>query len=260
MSALMELTSVKNPRIISARELATRKGRWARRAFLCEGEHMVEEALVANSAAVREIFVDGEKAERFTPLLERAAEGTAVYAVPEYLLAAVSQVKTPQGIAAVVDLPAPATLEELGEKLVLLENVQDPGNVGTILRTLDAAGFHGCILTAGCADPFAPKTLRATMGSVFRVPMVFAEAAEAIACLKARNYAVLAAELGGEPFYERQALPQSLCLMIGNEGAGLSNEVCAEATHRFCLPMAGGAESLNAAVAAAIMMYDLKWR
>jgi len=181
-----------------------------------------------------------------------------VYAVPEHVLAAISQVKTPQGIAAVCDLPAQRALEEMGDKLILLENVQDPGNVGTVLRTLDAAGFDGCIFTHGCADPFGPKTLRATMGSVFRVPMsTVQDAPDTVRRLTQRGYAVIGAALDGEPFYERGPLPDKLCVLIGNEGQGLTAQTLATCTHRYRLPMRGGAESLNAAVAAAIFMYEL---
>ena len=178
--------------------------------------------------------------------------------MPAHVLAAISQVKTPQGVAAVCAMPPSLAPEALGERLILLENVQDPGNVGTVLRTLDAAGFDGCILTPGCADPFGPKALRATMGSVFRVPLCFVpDAAEAARALNARGYATLAAALDGGDFYRRPPLPARLCVLIGNEGAGLTRQAQDACTHRFRLPMRGGAESLNAAVAAAVMMYDL---
>ncbi|HPR79524.1 MAG TPA: RNA methyltransferase, partial [Candidatus Limiplasma sp.] len=148
-----------------------------------------------------------------------------------------------------------------GDKVILLENVQDPGNVGTILRTADASGFQTCILTPGCADPFSPKALRATMGSVFRVPCVQSDdAAQTVLTLKTAGYAVLASVLDGEDFYNRPKLPQKVCVIIGNEGAGITPQTVAEATHRFRLPMRGGAESLNAAVAAAILMYEIAMR
>ena len=257
---MQEIVSVKNPHIANARKLLSRKGREEQRAFFCEGEHMVQEALAVCPEAVQILFVEAGKQEKYAPLLARAGE-VPRFAVPERVMETLSQVKAPQGIAAVVALPEPRPLSALGGRLLLLENVQDPGNVGTMLRTLDAAGFQGAIFTPGCADPFAPKTLRATMGSVFRVPMAFArDPGAALQALQAGGYALVAAELSGEPFYERGPLPQRLCLMIGNEGAGLSPESCLAATHRYRLPMAGGAESLNAAVAAAVMMYDLRYR
>ncbi|NCB06336.1 MAG: RNA methyltransferase, partial [Clostridia bacterium] len=177
--------------------------------------------------------------------------------VPAHVLETVSQVKTPQGIAVVSKIPAAAPLTLLGSRLLLLENVQDPGNVGTILRALDAAGFDGCILTPGCADPYSPKVLRATMGSVLRVPICFTEnVLETLLELKESGYQTIASTLDGDPFYQRCATPEKLCLVIGNEGAGIALQTQAACSMRLKLPMRGGAESLNAAVAAAIMMYD----
>jgi RNA methyltransferase, TrmH family len=252
------ITSTKNPLIQTAKGLQTKAARDASGLFLCEGEHMVAEALRAAPASVTALFVDDTQANRYGALLQAAPAAAAQYAVPPYVLAALSQVKTPQGIAAMVRKPPLAALDALGLRIVLLENVQDPGNVGTILRTADAAGFSGCILTEGCADAFAPKTLRATMGSVFRVPMfIAADTAGAIRALAASGYAVVASALDGEDFYARQNLPASVCLLVGNEGAGLSAEVKALATHRYRLPMRGGAESLNAAIAAAVFMYEI---
>jgi len=130
--------------------------------------------------------------------------------------------------------------------------------VGTIIRTADAAGMDGVILSADCADLFSPKVLRSTMGSIFR--MSFAFPADLPACLRdlrVRGFSVLSSQLDGDPFYERTAVADAFVLVIGNEGNGISDAVKAEATHRLRLPMRGGAESLNAAVAAGIMMYDL---
>ena len=255
---MRELSSLKNPVVQSARTLQTARGRAEQSSFLLDGEHMVAEALSACPERVSALFVDADKLDGYAALLARAKAQTAVYSVPEHVLAAISQVKTPQGIAAVCGLPAPSAPEMLGNRLMLLENVQDPGNVGTILRTLDAAGFDGCILTPGCADAYAPKTLRATMGSVFRVPMAFAgDAAQAVAGLNLRGYATIGAVLDGEPFYGRGPLPEKLCVLIGNEGAGLTEQALAACPHRYRLPMRGGAESLNAAIAAGVFMYEL---
>jgi len=250
------ITSLKNPAVQEARALSSAKERSRQGAFLLDGEHMVGEALHMCPEAVKAVFVDEKRAESYSALLALAQH--EVYAVPEHVLASISQVKTPQGIAAVCGLPRARALSEMGSKLILLENVQDPGNVGTVLRTLDAAGFDGCILTPGCADPFGPKTIRATMGSLFRVPMCSAaDSVSAVRELAANGYAVIGAALDGEPFYERGTLPEKLCVLIGNEGQGLTREVLSACTHRYRLPMRGGAESLNAAVAAAIFMYEL---
>lgn len=251
------VSSLKNPVVQAARALRDARERARQGAFLLDGEHMVSEALSMCPDRVSALFVDEARLEAYAGMAVLAPQADC-YAVPAHVLAAISQVKTPQGIAAVCAMPPSPAPEEMGERLILLENVQDPGNVGTVLRTLDAAGFDGCILTPGCADPFGPKALRATMGSVFRVPLCSArDAAETVRLLNARGYATLAAVLDGEDFYRRAPLPRRLCVLIGNEGAGLTKQAQSACTHRFRLPMRGGAESLNAAVAAAVMMYDL---
>ena len=220
--------------------------------FVCDSPKLLEEALLWQGAVHTVISTDS------IPLPTLPA-GVRHVRVPADVMRAVSPAQTPQGALAVCGIPE-RTLPEIldGRRYVVLDGVQDPGNVGTVLRTLDAAGFDGCILTPGCADPFGPKALRATMGSVFRVPVCSVwNTVETVQALNARGYATLAAALDGENFYRRAPLPARLCVLIGNEGAGLTKQAQDACTHRFRLPMRGGAESLNAAVAAAAMMYDL---
>lgn len=253
---MQHITSTRNPLVQEARSLQLKSAREASGLFLCDGEHMVGEAIRFAPEEVRTVFVQEDRAESYVGLLNGLA--AAVCVVPEHVMAAISHVKTPQGIAATVRLLKPAGEETLGQRLIMLENVQDPGNVGTILRTADAAGFDGCILTPGCADLYAPKTLRATMGSVFRVRVAqVADAAQAVRRLNEQGYATLAAVLDGTDFYAREHLPEELCVIIGNEGAGITPETARAATFRMRLPMRGGAESLNAAIAAAVMMYEI---
>ena len=251
------ITSNRNPAVLAARALQTREGRESAGQFLCEGEHLVGEAIRHDAGRIRALFVEQGRETDFATLVLGATDA-ALYSVPAHVLQTISQVKTPQGIAATVDYPPAASLEMLGERVVLLENVQDPGNVGTVLRTADAAGFTGCVLTGGCADPFSAKTLRATMGSVFRVPIAFTQdACRAADTLAAMGFAMIATVLNGQDFYARDPLPPKVCLLVGNEGAGLTAALCEKATHRYRLPMRGGAESLNAAVAAAVFMYEI---
>ena len=255
------ITSTQNPAVAFAKSLEQKKAREESGQTLLEGEHMVGEALATCPERVTALFVEDAREAAFAALLAPAPAGAPVYRVPARVLAALSTVKTPQGIAATLRIPQAPALENMGRRLVLLENVQDPGNVGTVLRTLEAAGFDGCLITPGCADPFSPKGLRATMGGGLRVPVGRADnVPDALARLRGAGYALVAAALDGAPYYQRPALPDRLCLLIGNEGAGLSAEALAAATHRYRLPMAGRAESLNAAVAAAILMYDLQYR
>jgi len=243
------ITSLKNPKVQLWKSLKDRKGRRETGCFMAEGRKMVEEAL-SSGFRVEALLVDEARLAEFALPADVPA-----YALPENVLAAVCDTKTPQGIAAVVKIRQNAAL---GSRVVALDGVQDPGNVGTIIRTADAAGLEGIILSEQCADVFSPKTLRATMGSVFRMPLVVTgDLPGYLTALRQEGYSVISSQLDGEPFYQRQPVGEKFCLIIGNEGNGISDEVKATATHKVKLPMRGGAESLNAAIAAGIMMYDL---
>lgn len=255
MSASQRLTSPHNPTVQYWRELnRSRRARLASRSFLAEGEHMTTEALKTGMATA--LICSEDAAERFSALLGQA-QALPVWLVSGRVLETVTDTRTPQGIAAVCAMPrhtGPVPLP----LIAALENVQDPGNVGTVLRTMDAIGQAGVLLSADCADVYAPKTLRASMGAVFRVPVWVAEDFHAdLLRLKAGGTSLLAGALDGTPFYERPEDGGSVCLLIGNEGQGLSTETAALADQKVRLPMPGRAESLNAAVACAVMAYDV---
>jgi len=243
------ITSLKNPRVLAWRALQTHKGREEQNAFLVEGVRMVREA-VDSDFELQAILLREDVAPAFP-----FPAGVPVFLLSERVFASVSETKTPQGIAAVLF----RRIRPLsGSCFVALDAVQDPGNVGTIIRTADAAGFDGVLLGPECADLFSSKVLRSTMGSIFRLSFAFPEDLSAdLRNLRSRGFSVLSSQLDGDPFYEREEIPAPFVLIIGNEGNGVSEPVKHEATHRFRLPMRGGAESLNAAVAAGIMMYDL---
>lgn len=171
-----------------------------------------------------------------------------------------SDTRTPQGILSVIRRPH-YTLEQLidvpSPLLVILENLQDPGNLGTILRTGEGAGITGVILSGETADIFHPKTIRATMGSIFRVPFVQVEhLKEALGQLQQRGIHTYAAHLSGETYYDRFSFREGTAFLIGNEGNGLSRETAEMADSLLKIPMEGKVESLNASVAAALLMYE----
>ena len=170
-----------------------------------------------------------------------------------------SGTKSNQGVFALFETPVPpADTLDTARRILMLEGVQDPGNVGTIIRTADAAGLDGVLLSTQCADVFSPKVLRATMGSIFRMNLRTTDDLPGeLTKLREKGYSILSSQLDGTPFYERQGVAERFALIIGNEGNGVSEQVQQTATHRVRLPMRGGAESLNAAIAAAIMMYEL---
>ena len=246
---LEHITSLKNPKVTAWKSLKERKGRKELGCFLVEGRKMVEEA-IASAFPVEAVLADDDRLTEF-----HLPAGIPVYTMPAHVLAAVCDTKTPQGIAAVVRM---AEVELHGPRLVAMDGVQDPGNVGTIIRTADAAGFDGVILSTQCADVFSPKVLRATMGSVFRMGIrVTDDLPGLLSKMVQQGASVVSSQLDGEPFYQRSPLNERFVLVIGSEGNGVTDEVKAIATHRVRLPMRGGAESLNAAVAAGIMMYEL---
>ncbi len=241
------ITSLKNPKVAAWKALKDRKGRRESGCFLVEGRKMVEEAL-ASAFDVETVLVQ-EGMELPDGLT------MPVYELPAHVLAAVCDTKTPQGIAAVVRMKEQSAL---GKHIVVLDGVQDPGNVGTIIRTADAAGLDGVLLSTQCADVFSPKVLRATMGSIFRMNLRTTDDLPGeLTKLREKGYSILSSQLDGTPFYEREKVAERFALIIGNEGNGVSEQVQQTATHRVRLPMRGGAESLNAAIAAAIMMYEL---
>ena len=243
------ITSLKNPKVTTWKSLKDRKGRRETGCFLVEGRKMSEEAL-ASAFPVEAVLVDADRAAEFS-----LPANVPVFTMPAHVLAAVCDTKTPQGIAAVVRMTdVPLT----GKRLVAMDGVQDPGNVGTIIRTADAAGFDGVLLSTQCADVFSPKVLRATMGSIFRMGIrVTEDLPGTLQKMVQGGASVLSSQLDGEPFYQRSPLNERFVLVIGSEGNGVTDEVKAVATHKVKLPMRGGAESLNAAVAAGIMMYEL---
>jgi TrmH family RNA methyltransferase len=244
-----KLTSLKNPHVLLWRSLKDRKARKEHGLFLVEGRKSVEEALSSGFTA-EALLLTEETGTDFA-----AVEGVEKWLLPEHVMAAVCDTKTPQGVAAVMrQKPAEVT----GRRLAALDGVQDPGDVGTIIRTADAAGLDGVLLSADCADPYSPKVLRATMGSVFHVPVaVVDDLPGALTALKGKGLPVISSQLDGTPFSHWKAPEEGFVLVIGSEGNGVSPAVRELATVRLRLPMRGKAESLNAAVAAGIMMYGL---
>lgn len=251
---MKEITSPANPLVKQWRQLLSPSGRRAHGMFLAEGNHLCGEAVHAGQA--RTLLIQKDRAVEFSAWLDLDAD---IFLVSAQVLAALCDSRTTQGCLAVCPLPESGPLQKAGPRLLALNRLQDPGNVGTILRTLDAAGFDGLLLDPGCADPFSPKAVRASMGAVFRVPVYPCEDLfEALRVLD--QYTIVAGDLGGSPYYEHPPFGSKVCLLVGNEGAGLDSGLLSQARYRLKLPIPGGAESLNAAVAAGLMIYDVLMR
>lgn len=239
------ITSLKNPKVTAWKALKDRKGRRESGCFLVEGRKMVEEAL-ASAFDVETVLVQ-EGMELPDGLT------MPVYELPAHVLAAVCDTKTPQGIAAVVRMKEQSAL---GKHIVVLDGVQDPGNVGTILRTLDAFEADGLVLLPGCADPFSPKTVRSSMGAVFRRPVWMCTVETFAQVLRGSGLRLLGAALRDDTVDARAADYTRAVLAIGSEGRGLSDEVLALCDETVRIPMSPRCESLNAAVAASVLLWE----
>ena len=241
----MIIESRSNERVKEARKLLLRKERKESGLHLIESEKLVAEA-IASGARVVACFVEDGFA--FSP-----PENAVVHVVSRAVLESLCESQTPQGVVAVVETPPLTPPERYPAGLVVvLDGVQDPGNVGTILRSADAFGAAGVLLSPACADPYAPKTLRAAMGSTYHLPIWQGGLAAELARMKDQSIFALCGDLKGS-----ETLPElssNVALVIGSEGSGVSAEV-ASLCAGFRLTMRGRAESLNAAVAAGVLLY-----
>ena len=191
---------------------------------------------------------------------EYVSEGLDFEVLKDSVFQAASDTQTPQGVLCIVR-QRQSSLEELlkAERplLLLLENLQDPGNLGTILRTAEGAGATGVILGKGTVDLYNPKTIRSTMGSVYRVPTLYAEdLCQTAEWLRGRGVRTFAAHLKGKVCYDQEDYRGGTAFFIGNEGNGLTEELSSRADTLIRIPMEGKLESLNAGVAASLLMYE----
>lgn len=241
--AMEMIKSKDNARIKNAKKLYKKKYRTS--SYLIEGRHLYEEALKAG-VSFKQVFVT----EKFADLADAIL-------VSDDVMKFLSDAETPQGIIAEVVMPTVATQDF--SKLLILENVQDPGNVGTMIRTADAAGFSAVVLTDGSADSYSPKVLRTMQGAHFHLP-VFQES-DALAFynrLKASGITVIATTLSDQSIdYRTLSTYDKFALIMGNEGAGILPETAQAADILAHINMPGQAESLNVAIAAGILMFSL---
>ncbi|KKW63505.1 RNA methyltransferase [Mycolicibacterium elephantis] len=229
--------------------------------FLAEGPNLVEAAL--RRGLVLEVFATEAAVDRFEAVLAGKPADVAVHVVTERAAKALSDTVTPVGLVAVCAMPQ-TTLEEVlvEPRLVAVAvGISEPGNAGTLIRVADAMGADAVVLTGNSVDPYNGKCLRASAGSIFSVPVISDAAAEAVVkALRAAGLQVLATTLDGEVSLEdpdlQAGLSQPTAWLFGPEAHGLPAELTAAATHRVHIPMAGAAESLNVASAAAICLYS----
>lgn len=249
------ITSKSNAKIKEIRKLrSSAKARRQKGEFVVEGLRIVKEvpAELLEELYVSEHFADKALSEEGFLKAEVVADDVFRF---------LADTVTPQGILAVVRRPA--FREEISSyiksdaRILLLDDVQDPGNLGTIVRTAEAAGVDLVILSEGCADLFNPKVIRSTMGSIFRVPHLTRDLVSAIDELKAAGVSVYGAALEKAVDFRTVSFSGKTALIIGNEGNGISADVLNLTDQRIKIPMAGKVESLNAAVSTAVLLYHM---
>lgn len=232
--------------------VTTRKEREKTGEFIVEGFHLVEEALKNKDQIVQMIVREGVD----LPLLW-ATDDVMIVEVTETIAKELAETETSQGVFAhckqvEVDLEAKGNWK----KVLLVDAVQDPGNIGTMIRTADAAGIDGVVLGKGCADAYNPKTLRSAQGSHFHIPVIRGELAEWMEDLQARSVKVYGTALQNAIEYTNVEHSESFALIVGNEGSGIHPQLLDKTDQNVIIPIFGRAESLNVAVATGILLYQ----
>ncbi len=240
---IIEINSSSNEKIKYVKSLSQRKGRLKNRQYITEGLRSVEEALLY--ADVAEVYV--------TPAMEDKLDfGAAkVYRVPEFIMEKISETRSPQGVLAVVNMRENEHSFDANGAYVYCDNIRDPGNLGTIIRTAEAAGFSGVALSSDTVEPYNPKVVRSSMGSFYRMNII-----ENVCLDEFSDYKIYGGVLSDDARDYRNAdYTGAVVIVVGNEANGISPQNLAK-LKPVIIPIYGGAESLNAAVAASILMYE----
>lgn len=256
------LDNPRSPRVRAVAKLTKRSARQETGLFLLEGPQAAREALAYRPDTVIEVYATPTAMERHPDVRDAVREaGLEVEYTTEAALDAMADTVTPQGIVAVAR-QSPSSLKDVfaaePRLIAICEEVRDPGNLGTIIRAADAAGADAVVLTGRTVDPYNPKVVRATTGSLFHVPVVVGvELAPVVERAQSAGMRVIAADVGGDDFLARRSmLAEPTAWLFGNEARGLEDEALAQADFALRLPIYGRAESLNLATAASVCLYE----
>jgi TrmH family RNA methyltransferase len=244
------------------RRLAQKRSfRWSEGACVLEGPDLVASALDAD-ATIEAIYVDEEHVARLGDLVENAARrDVRVYVLARGVLERVADATSPQPVLATAALAASELSDIAPEGLILvLHDVRDPGNAGTLIRSADAAGTTGVVFSGHSVDPFNPKTLRATAGSIFHLPVVVAELDETLRFYSERGASTYATVVRGGDDHRSIDYRRASVVVIGNEAEGLSEDAVSLCDGQISIAMAGASESLNAGVAGSLIAFESMWR
>lgn len=258
------ITSKDNAFVKATRRLKETKARKETGLFLAEGSHLVKE-LIASNLPIMRIFASGEglRQEETEILHTAVSKGITVIEVGLPVLKSLSETETPQGILAVGKmrqdrLPKLHAEAHQPFRVLIVDKVQDPGNLGTLIRTAWGFAFNACLITPGSVDPYSGKVLRSSMGGTFHLPIITASVTEILNWAEENGLVLYGGDARAKRRIDQTSYPKRLGLLVGNEGAGLSGEWYQSGRVQMVgIPMPGGAESLNVAVAASIMIYEV---
>jgi RNA methyltransferase, TrmH family len=249
---MKRIDSIQNGNVKNWRKLHTKKERDKVGKFLVEGFHLVEEALKAE--AVETVLMTEDTTFPATWKMDN----TDVIIVTKEIMQALSETETPQGIIAICQKSDVADVNLQGGTYLLIDAVQDPGNIGTMIRTADAAGVSAVIIGNGSVDVYNSKAIRSTQGSLFHVPVVKGDLQEWIGKLQENGIKVYGTSLHEAKPYQEVKIDGPAALIVGNEGSGVQEEVLAMTDENLYIPIHGSAESLNVAVASGILLYYVR--
>lgn len=255
---LKEIFSKDNQLIKTVRSLQSKAGRKKNGLFFVEGIRITGEAISTVPGQIHCIIINNTFKSTYSEKTAEFSEKFDCFLIPDSLFKEISDTDTPQGILTVIKnkqaLAADFSFED--KHIIVLDSLRDPGNIGTIIRTAEAMGFNSIFLTKGCTDIYSPKVLRSTMGSVFRTNIFEGCTPDDIDLIKQKGYTVISTALQKNSVFLKDAPTTSKsAIVIGNEAEGVSDEVLDVSDIIVKIPMQGKTESLNAAVAAAIVMY-----
>lgn len=254
----LHILSNQNVQFKRWKKLLTKKGRQKEGTMLVEGEHLLYEAIRSQRVHLQNIIIEERRFEEWSSREE--LQKYPIYTLPSTLFQMISETEETQGVIAEICLPS--IQEEMSSVLrldnpflLLLDRVQDPGNLGTLFRTAQAAGVTGIVVGKGTVDPFNGKVVRSSMGAIFHVPIFGADLKEVIPLLQQANISIIGTSLRAKTTYY-QASYERCAILLGNEGKGVAPSLLQMVDQDVFIPMPGGTESLNVAIAGALLLYE----
>ena len=257
------ITAKDNDKVKYTKSLLKSKNRNKESKFIIEGYRILTLAIECN-AKIDYVFIneDFEKKTEHVEFLEiLKSKNINTYKTTNKIFNELVDTESTQGILAVVKFNQRSIEENLKDEhrfVLILDRIQDPGNMGTIIRTADAAGVDAIIALKGCVDIYNPKVIRSTMGSIFDMNIIHATQEEAVRLLKLKNFDIVSSYLNTNNYYDKVEYNYKTALVIGNEANGINDELVSKSDVLVKIPIYGKAESLNAAISSAILMYEIK--